>query len=65
MLKLRNAVLHKHDYQLSDRFVYFELQREEGDFDQTDGYYMTKQCFEDMGSPETITVTVAPGDRLN
>lgn len=40
-------------------------------FDSQDGVYRSHQFFldslvwDDMGSPDTITVTVEPGDKLN
>lgn len=56
-------VMDLHTDQHTKDFVYFEA--EKVDEERTDGYYMTRELFEDFGSPETITVSVEPGDLLN
>lgn len=33
--------------------------------DQTQGIDIPEDAFEELGSPETITVTIRPGDHLN
>lgn len=57
------TVLHRHPDQNSYHFVYFEA-KEEGEY-RTDGYYMTRQTWEDAGRPEVITLTAEFGDKLN
>lgn len=59
----RQLHMHRHEDQQSENYVYFELKSEEGE--RTDGYYMTKQQYEDFGEPEDITVTVVlPGYQM-
>jgi hypothetical protein len=62
-LSKRAAIMHKHEIQCSENYVYFELKPE--DNERTDGYYMTKQDWEDFDQPSVLTVVVKPGDRLN
>lgn len=44
--------------------VRFSREREE-DGDVNDTVYISRADWDDMGRPETITVTVEPGDLLN
>jgi hypothetical protein len=62
MIIKREVIMEKHAYQQSPNFVYFEAQAD--DEERTDGYYMTLDRWDDMNRPETITVTVVPGDTL-
>lgn len=44
--------------------VRFSRERDEDD-DVPDTVYLRREMWEDMGRPETITMTVKPGDHLN
>lgn len=63
MIVKHEVVLHKHEYQQSENYVYFEAKSDEGE--RVDGYYMTLDMFEEMGEPEVITVSAVPHDNLN
>lgn len=62
-LEKKQIVLQYHPDQQSENYRYFEFKAEENE--RTDGYYMTRACWDEMGNPLFITVTVVPGKQLD
>lgn len=52
--------------QIGTHTVWFYVKDMDSDTDGDTGYLsLTKENWTDMGSPQLITVTIKPGDRLN
>jgi hypothetical protein len=63
LTRKRQVVLGISPNQYAENHVYFVLYAEAGSV--VDGYYMNREEHEELGEPDTITVTIEAGDQLN
>lgn len=59
---LTKTVLHRQGH---DKYPCFFAQQSEDDYMREHAVALDVDAFEDLGSPDTIAVTIEPGDTLN